>query len=61
MKPNTDGPVERSEFSRFKYAEEFAHACNREGRAWVMYRDSDVPYDEDGVRYTRPCYVVEAQ
>jgi hypothetical protein len=61
VKPNPDDPIERREFSCFKYAEEFAHACNREGRAWVMYRDSDIPYFEEDVRYTRPCYVVEAQ
>jgi hypothetical protein len=61
MKPDEAQPVRREEFARFKYAEEFAHNCDRQGHRWVMFRDADRPYTEGGATYTMPCYVVETQ
>jgi hypothetical protein len=49
----------RRTFSRFKYAEEFADECDRNGFAWKMWRDPDETVEEDGETFARAVYVVE--
>lgn len=61
MKPDPTQPVRREEFGRFKYAEEFAQQCDRQGWRWVMWREADEPYVEGGETYHRPVYIVETQ
>lgn len=58
--------MERYEYSRFKYAEEFAHDIDGHwpDLSWKMYRADDTSVTEnygDGssATYTNPCYVVE--
>lgn len=53
----------RQEFTRFKYAEEFAYDLDRDGRPWVMYRGADKVHEEDGEEYgevygKQPRYIV---
>lgn len=56
--------TKRERFSRFKYAEEFAHniddGIGESTVSWKMWRDHDtVEHDHDGDEYRTPNYVVE--
>lgn len=46
-------------FSRFKYAEEFAHDLDSDGYTWVLRRGPDDIEYEDGEEYVNPTYMVE--